>query len=124
MIAFALIVLAASLAIGFFATAAVVRMPSLRARTFGALLIVAALPLLAVVASGLVMFESTHDFVVLAIVSGSTAVALVAEPHQIRSRKPAEKGSSRRSPGGLANIGRGLGFAKPFPLRSSRNVSA
>lgn len=78
MISFALIVLVTSLAIGFFATAAVVRLRSLRARTFGALLIVAALPLIAVVSSGLVMFESTHDFVVLAIVSGSTAVAVVA----------------------------------------------
>ncbi|MGH2905251.1 MAG: HAMP domain-containing sensor histidine kinase [Solirubrobacterales bacterium] len=78
MIEFALIVLVLSLAAGFFATAAVVRLRSLRARTFGALLIAAALPLIAVVASGLVMFESTHDFVVLAIVSGSTAVAVVA----------------------------------------------
>src|SRR3984885_14271335 len=44
-----------------------------------------------------------------------TAVALEADPHQIRSRNLSEYGSRRRSPGGLGNIGRGLGRAKPFP---------
>ena len=36
-------------------------------------------------------------------------VAFELEPHQIRSRSPCECGSTRSSPGGLANIGRGLG---------------
>ena len=53
-----------------------------------------------------------------------TAVALEADPHQIRSRNPSEYGSRRRSPGGLGNIGCGLGRAKPFPRSSSRNSSA
>ncbi len=39
-----------------------------------------------------------------------SAVALVAAPHQMRSRRPSENGSSRSSPGGLANIGRGFGL--------------
>src|SRR6202041_2923402 len=43
------------------------------------------------------------------------AVALEADPHQFRSRNPAEYGSRRRSPGGLENIGPGLGCAKPLP---------
>ena len=38
-----------------------------------------------------------------------SAVALVAAPHQMRSRKPSEWGSRRRRPGGFGNIGRGLG---------------
>ena len=45
---------------------------SIRARTIGALLVTAALPLIAVVASGLIMFESEHDLMVLAIVVGTT----------------------------------------------------
>lgn len=78
MIRFALIVLCGALLVGFCATALVLRMHSLRARTLGAMLVAAALPLVAVLASGLVMFESDHDFVVLAVVAGSTTVAVVA----------------------------------------------
>lgn len=78
MIVFALIVLVAALAVGLTATAGVMRLRSLRARTFGALLVAAVLPLAAVIASGLVMFESEHDLVVLAVVTGATAVATVA----------------------------------------------
>ena len=43
-----------------------------------------------------------------------TAVLLELAPHQMRSRRPAECGSSRSSPGGFGNIGRGLGWANPF----------
>jgi signal transduction histidine kinase len=78
MLSLALTVLVLSLAVGFAVTAGIMRLGSLRARVFSALLLVAILPLIAVVASGLVMFESAHDFAVLAIVSGTTAVALVA----------------------------------------------
>src|SRR5579864_2745920 len=42
-----------------------------------------------------------------------SAVAFEADPHQIRSRNPAEYGSRRSSPGGFGNIGRGLGCASP-----------
>lgn len=78
MITLAVIVLFAALAIGLGATAAVMRLNSIRARTIGALLVVATLPLIAVVASGVVMFKSEHDLVVLAIVVVSTLVALAA----------------------------------------------
>lgn len=78
MIEFAAIVLVVALAAGFAATALVMRMHSIRARTIGALLVTAALPLVAVAASGLIMFESKHDLVVLAVVVGSTLVALGA----------------------------------------------
>ena len=51
-------------------------------------------------------------------------VAFELEPHQIRPRSPSECGSTRSSPGGLGNIGRGLGCAKPSPLITSRKTSA
>ena len=49
-----------------------------------------------------------------------TAVLRVPAPHQMRSRSPGECGSTRSSPGGLGNIGRGLGSANPFPSSTSR----
>ena len=56
--------------------------------------------------------------------AAQAAVALVAAPHQMRSRNPSEYGSRRSSPGGLGNIGRGFGLAKPLPRSRSRNSSA
>ncbi len=53
-----------------------------------------------------------------------TAVASEPAPHQMRSRRPGECGSTRSNPGGLANIGRGLGWAKPSPFSTSRKTSA
>src|SRR5580658_2256941 len=57
------------------------------------------------------------------ILPAHSAVALEPAPHQMRSRKPSEYGSSRSRPGGFANIGRGLGFAKPCPRKTSRKTS-
>ena len=54
--------------------------------------------------------------------AAQTAVASVAAPHQMRSRRPSECGSRRRRPGGFGNIGRGFGSAKPSPSRSSRKT--
>ena len=51
-------------------------------------------------------------------------VAFELEPHQIRSRSPFECGSTRSSPGGLGNIGRGLGRANPSPVITSRKIRA
>src|SRR3982750_930115 len=45
-----------------------------------------------------------------------TAVAFEAAPHQIRSRNPSAWGSSLNNPGGLGNIGLGLGLANPTPF--------
>ncbi len=78
MIELAAIVLVLALLAGLTATAVVMRMRSIRARTIGALLVTAALPLIAMVASGLIMFESEHDLVVMAVVVGTTLVALGA----------------------------------------------
>ena len=52
-----------------------------------------------------------------------TAVGVVAAPHQIRSLSPSEWGSRRSSPGGLGNMGRGLGCAKPRPSSTCKNTS-
>ena len=52
-----------------------------------------------------------------------SAVALVAAPHQIRSRRPSEYGSTRSRPGGFGNIGCGFGCAKPSPRSTSSNTS-
>lgn len=78
MIGPALIVLVSVLVVGFLATAAIMRLRSIRARTIGALLLATILPLATVIASGLVMFESAHDFKVLAVVAGTTVVAMAA----------------------------------------------
>src|SRR5665213_685873 len=51
--------------------------------------------------------------------AAQTAVALEPAPHQMRSRRPSECGSTRNSPGGLGNIGRGFGLAKPSPRKRS-----
>ncbi len=51
------------------------------------------------------------------------AVASEAAPHQMRSRRPGECGSGRSRPGGLGNIGRGLGWAKPSPSSTWRKTS-
>ena len=45
-----------------------------------------------------------------------SAVAREPAPHQMRSRRPGECGSMPSRPGGLGNIGRGFGSAKPSPL--------
>jgi hypothetical protein len=57
-------------------------------------------------------------------VFSQTAVALEPAPHQKRSHNPSECGSRRNKPGGLGNIGLGLGWANPSPFNLSRNSKA
>lgn len=78
MIGPALIVLAGVLLVGLLATAAIMRLRSMRSRTIGALLLATLLPLATVIATGIVMFESEHDLEVLAVVAGTTLVAMAA----------------------------------------------
>ena len=53
------------------------------------------------------------------------AVALVPAPHQMRSRRPAENGSSAQQAGRVRETsGDGFGLAKPSPRITSRNTSA
>jgi signal transduction histidine kinase len=75
-IRFALIVSLATLAAGFGATLALNRLPTLRARLGGLVLVAALLPLAAVVLSGLVMFDSGHDVTIVAVAAASSTAAL------------------------------------------------
>jgi hypothetical protein len=60
----------------------------------------------------------------LVLDAGSLKVMFDEDPHQIRSPKPAEYGSIRHRPGGLAKVGRGFGRADPSPRRTSSATSA
>src|SRR3989337_2752759 len=53
-----------------------------------------------------------------------SALDSIHEREQNRSGSPSECGSSRSSPGGFGNIGRGLGCANPWPWITSRNTRA
>jgi signal transduction histidine kinase len=76
-IQFAVIVAAATLAGGLAAALAVRALPTVRLQLVAFGLAVVALPLAAVLLSGLVMFESGHDLTVLAIAVGASTAALV-----------------------------------------------
>jgi signal transduction histidine kinase len=78
MIVFALVVALATLAAGLLAAVALRRLPTLRLQLAGLALVATLLPLAAVVLSGLVMFDSGHDEVLLAAAAASSTVALVA----------------------------------------------
>jgi signal transduction histidine kinase len=76
MIAFALVVALATLAAGLVAALALRRLPTLRLQLAGLALVAALLPLAAVVLSGVVMFDTGHDMVLLAVAAASSTVAL------------------------------------------------
>ena len=78
MIVFALVVALATLAAGLAAAAALRRLPTLRLQLFGLALVATALPLAAVVLSGVVMFDSGHDTVLLAVAAASSTVSCLA----------------------------------------------
>jgi signal transduction histidine kinase len=76
-IRFALIVSLATIAAGLGAMLALNRLPTLRARLAGLVLVAALLPLVAVVLAGAVMFDSGHDLTVLAVAAASSTAALL-----------------------------------------------
>ena len=78
MIGFALVVALATLAVGLAAAVGLRRLPTLRLQLAGLALLAALLPLAAVVLSGVVMFDSGHDVVLLAVAAASSTVALAA----------------------------------------------
>jgi signal transduction histidine kinase len=77
-IAFALVVAAATLAAGLAGGALLRRLPTLRLQLAGLALLAVLLPLAAVVLSGVVMFESGHDLTVLAVAAASATAAFAA----------------------------------------------
>ena len=77
MIGPALAVAGGTLAIGIAAALLAGRIPSLRGRVVALALVAVVLPLAAVVASGVLMFDSGHDVTVLAVASASATAVLV-----------------------------------------------
>lgn len=67
MIAFALVAAGTTLAVGLVAALLLRRLPSLRLQLVALVLLALALPLAAVLVSGVVMFTSGHDLTVLAV---------------------------------------------------------
>lgn len=78
MIALALIVAASTLAAGIVGGLAVRLLPSVRARLAGLALLAVALPLVAVLLSGVAMFHMGADVVILAVAAASSTVAIAA----------------------------------------------
>ena len=78
MILFALVVAGVTLVAGLAAAVLLGRLPSLRIRLAGLALFAVVLPLAAVVLSGVVMFNSGHDFTILAVAAASSTAALAA----------------------------------------------
>jgi signal transduction histidine kinase len=78
MILFALVVALTTLAAGLAAAVALRRLPTLRLQLAGLALVATLLPLGAVVLAGVVMFDSGHDLVLLAVAAASSTVAFLA----------------------------------------------
>ncbi|MFL5946510.1 MAG: hypothetical protein ACJ74C_13895, partial [Gaiellaceae bacterium] len=78
MIAFALVVALATLAVGLAAAVVLRRLPTLKLQLAGLALVATLVPLAAVVLSGVVMFDSGHDVVLLGVAAASSTVAFVA----------------------------------------------
>jgi signal transduction histidine kinase len=78
MIWFAVLVASATLAAGVGGAFALRRLPSVRAQLTGLALLAVFLPLAAVVASGVVMFQSGHDLTILIVAAASACAAAAA----------------------------------------------
>jgi signal transduction histidine kinase len=77
-IAFALVVAAATLGAGLVAALLLRRLPTLRLQLVGLGLVAVLLPLAAVLLSGVAMFDSEHDLTILAVATASATAALAA----------------------------------------------
>jgi signal transduction histidine kinase len=77
-ILFALVVALGTLAVGLVAAFILRRLPTVRLQLAGLGLVAVLLPLAAVLLSGAVMFNSGHDFTVLAVATASATAALAA----------------------------------------------
>ncbi|MBD0349184.1 MAG: HAMP domain-containing histidine kinase [Thermoleophilia bacterium] len=78
MILFALLVATATLIAGVAAAFAIRRLPTVRLQLTGLALLAVLLPLSAVVAAGIVMFQSGHDLTILVVAAGSACAAVAA----------------------------------------------
>lgn len=78
MIAFALVVAFSTLAAGLLVAVLLARLPTVRLGLAGLSLAAVLLPLVAVVVSGVVMFDSEHDVLILAVAAAASTAALAA----------------------------------------------
>jgi signal transduction histidine kinase len=78
MILFALVVALGTLVVGVVAALALRRLPSIRLQLAGLGLLAVALPLAAVLVSGVVMFDSGHDLTILLVAAACSTAALAA----------------------------------------------
>lgn len=78
MIGFALAIAAGTLAVGVLAALGLRRLPSLSLQLAGLALLAGLLPLAAVLLSGVAMFESHHDLVVLVVIAAAALAGLAA----------------------------------------------
>ena len=78
MILFALLVALGTLVVGIAAALVLRRLPSIRLQLAGLGLLAVALPLVAVLVSGLVMFDSEHDLTILLVAAACSTAALAA----------------------------------------------
>ena len=78
MILFALLVALGTLVVGIAAALVLRRLPSIRLQLAGLGLLAVALPLAAVLVSGVVMFDSEHDMTILLVAAACSTAALAA----------------------------------------------
>ncbi|MET1008470.1 MAG: HAMP domain-containing sensor histidine kinase [Gaiellaceae bacterium] len=78
MILFALLVALGTLVVGLAAALVLRRLPSIRLQLAGLGLLAVALPLAAVLVSGVVMFDSEHDMTILLVAAACSTAALAA----------------------------------------------
>ncbi len=128
MIAFAAIVALATLAGGVLAALALSRLPTIRSRLLGLGLLAVALPLAAVLLSGVVMFSSEHDLTVLVVaVAASTAAivgALVLAGSIMRPIQRVREAASELAEGDLSVRAPETGAAELAQLAASFNEMA
>jgi signal transduction histidine kinase len=127
-IAFALVVAAATLAAGLLAALLLRRLPTLRLQLAGLGLVAVLLPLAAVLLSGVAMFSSEHDLTILAVATASSTAALTASfllgGSILRSIERVRRASSALARGDLAARAPEGGPAELAELAGSFNEMA
>jgi signal transduction histidine kinase len=127
-IAFALVVAAATLSAGLVAALLLRRLPTLRLQLAGLGLVAVLLPLAAVLLSGVVMFNSEHDLTILAVAAASSTAALTAAfllgGSILRSIERVRRASSALARGDLAARAPEGGPAELAELAASFNEMA
>jgi signal transduction histidine kinase len=127
-IAFALVVISATLAAGSVSALLLRRLPSLRLQLAGLGLLAVTLPLAAVLLSGVVMFSSGHDLTILVVAAACSTAALAAAfllgGSILRSIERVRHASSALARGDLAARAPADGPAELVELAASFNEMA